>query len=446
MIVTRNADPDLQLVERFDHHDPAMADEATRSSVHASLRKGCPVEHVDAYGGFWVVSRYDDVAEAARNHEALRNGYGVTIPGALPDPDIPANVAPPLMDPPGLMDMRKMLMPWFTPQAARDREDDIVRLADNLLDGFAGKTQCDLAHDYAEPLPALFMLRLIGLPDDMWESLSEVVHLALHGPAGGSSDGTPNAVDFTSFATALAPVLEIAEQRRSDPKDDLLTYLVHADIDGEPLNPLQLLALSAATIAGGVDTTSNAIASSLVYLGRHPEIRRRLIDEPSLIPTAVEEFLRMWSPFQNLARYVAQDCEIGGQQIKEGERVLLLFQSANRDEAAFDDPESVQIDRAPNRHLAFGTGVHRCIGSNYARAELRIAIDRFLRRVPDFRVIEEGLQTQPDVSLAFGYKSVPAILGHDGLPIEMTPTPASSVRRPVASVAADGWHSESDVL
>lgn len=202
-----------QLVELFDHHDPALTDEETRSSVHATLRNRCPVKHSDALGGFWVVSRYDDVAEVARNHDVFKNGYGVIIPGALPDPDIPANVAPPLMDPPGLIGMRKLLMPWFTPQAARDREDDITRLADDLLDGLAGKAKCDLAHEYAEPLPALFMLRLLGLPDDMWEALSEVVHLALHGPGGGGEDGL-STVDFTSFATAVAPVMEIAEQRR----------------------------------------------------------------------------------------------------------------------------------------------------------------------------------------------------------------------------------------
>lgn len=190
-----------------------------------------------------------------------------------------------------------------------------------------------------------------------------------------------------------------------------MTYLVQADLDGQPLDPLQLLALSVSVIAGGVDTTSNAIGSSLVYLARHPDVRQRLIDDSTLIPTAVEEFLRMWSPFQNLARYVAADCRVGDQDIKEGERVLLLFAAANRDETAFDDADSVQIDRMPNRHLAFGTGVHRCIGSNYARAELRIAIDRFLKRVPDFRLIEEGLELQPDIALAFGYKSIPAVLG-----------------------------------
>jgi cytochrome P450 len=205
-------------------------------------------------------------------------------------------------------------------------------------------------------------------------------------------------------------VLEIAEQRRVEPKDDLLTHLVQAEVDGEPLNPLQLLALMFTLIGGGIDTTANAIGSAIVHLGRDRELRQRLIENPSLMPHAVEEFFRMWPPFHALARYVKQDCEIGGQPIKAGERILFVLGAANRDENEFERAQTVDIDRQPNRHLTFGTGVHRCIGSNYARSELHIALTRLLARLPNYQLLEEGVELQTDIGMVYGYRSIRAEL------------------------------------
>jgi cytochrome P450 len=394
-----------ELVSRFDHHDPGLADESVLPEVHAVLRERCPVHHTDAHGGYWVVSRYEHAAEVAKNTDVFSSAYGVTIPGALPLEGAPSNLAPPMMDPPEQTAIRKMLLPWFSPQSAKRREASIERLADDLIDRFIDEDHCDLAPAYAEPLPTLFMMRLLGLPDEMWESLSQIIHQVAHG-LGTDDDGSPNLIDLTSWGPSLAPVLEIAEQRRADPKDDLLSHLVHADVDGEPLDPLRLLALTFVIIGGGVDTTANAIGSALVYLGRHPDVRRTLVDDPVRTHLAVEEFLRMWPPFHALARYVKQDCEVGGQPIKQGERVLFVLGAANGDERAFDNPQDVDIDRQPNRHLTFGTGVHRCLGSNYARSEVRIALNRLLARIPNYRLMDEGVELQRDIGLVYGYRQI----------------------------------------
>jgi|KBSSwiStaDraftv2_1062776.scaffolds.fasta_scaffold17936_1 cytochrome P450 len=396
------------LVKDFDHHAPALADENVLPAVHTILRERCPVHHTDAHGGYWVVSRYSDVAEVARNTDVFSSAYGVTIPGARPMPGVPANLAPPMMDPPEQTAIRKMLLPWFSPQSAKRREPAIQRLADDLIDAIVDKKVCDLATEFAEPLPTLFMLRLLGIPDELWESLAQIIQHVAHGLAD-EADG-PNMIDLSSWGPALGPVLEIAEQRRVEPKDDLLTHLVQAEVDGEPLNPLQLLALMFTLIGGGIDTTANAIGSAIVHLGRDRELRQRLIENPSLMPHAVEEFFRMWPPFHALARYVKQDCEIGGQPIKAGERILFVLGAANRDENEFERAQTVDIDRQPNRHLTFGTGVHRCIGSNYARSELHIALTRLLARLPNYQLLEEGVELQTDIGMVYGYRSIRAEL------------------------------------
>ena len=160
-------------------------------------------------------------------------------------------------------------------------------------------------------------------------------------------------------------------------------------------------------LGGGVDTTVNAIGVALVEISRRPEVRKQLVDDPSLIPLAVEEFLRMWSPFQGLSRRVMGDVELGGCPMGEGDRVLLMWASANRDASQFDQPDEVVVDRSPNRHLAFGLGPHRCIGAHLARAELRVALEEVLRRLPDFEVDESGLQLQEDCGLMYGYGRMP---------------------------------------
>ncbi len=396
------------LVERFDHHDPGLADEAMLPQVHAVLRQKCPVHHTDAHGGYWVVSRYKDVAEVAKDTDSFSSAYGVFIPGALPHPEAPSNLAPPMMDPPEQTAVRKMLLPWFSPQAAKAREPAIERLADELIDKFIDDAQCDFVSQYAEPFTALFMMRLLGLPDEMWEGLSEIIHAV--GGGLGTDEDDANLIDLTSWGPVLAPVLEVAEQRRAEPQHDLLSHLVQAKVDGEPLDPLRLLALVFTLIGGGIDTTANAIGSALVYLGRNPEVRQRLVDDPAHTSVAIEEFLRMWPPFHTLARYVKKDTVIGGQPINEGERVLMVWGAANRDETEFDDPQTVDIDRQPNRHLTFGTGVHRCLGSNFARAELRIAINQLLARAPHYQLVDDGVELQSDVGLVYGFKHVPAAL------------------------------------
>ena len=396
-----------RLVERFDHHDPALsAREGTAESLHARLRERCPVQHSDAHGGFWVLSKYKDIVEVANNTATFKSAYGPVIPGCLPDPNTPANLVPPSMDPPELLTIRKLLRRWFTPEAAQRQEPMTRALADELIDRFVGRGACDLHADFAKPLPAIFICRLLGVPTELWVPMAAAVHEALQ--SGVNPEHGQSGPNFTSWATAMMPVVEIAYQSFGSPRDDLLSYLVNATVDGEPIDSLQFVALVAGIIAGALDTTAGFIGTALVYLGRHPDLRRKLADEPDLIPQAIEELLRLWSPFQGLARYVAEDCEIGGQPIRQGERVLLLWPSANRDPDVFDNPDDFVLDRNPVRHVAFGHGAHNCIGKYYARLEIRVALERILARLPEYELIEDGVRLQPDIGLLYGYESIPA--------------------------------------
>ncbi|MEZ5256699.1 MAG: cytochrome P450 [Ilumatobacteraceae bacterium] len=179
------------------------------------------------------------------------------------------------------------------------------------------------------------------------------------------------------------------EKRRTEPGDDLISELLQTEIDGKPVEDHTILGMAALTLIAGVDTTWSGIGSSLWHLATHPEHTARLVAEPELIPTAVEELLRAYSPV-TMARIVAEDVEFQGCPMHEGDRVLMNFPAANRDPAAFDRADEVVLDRAVNRHLAFGVGIHRCAGSNLARMELRVAIETWLARIPEFRLAEDG--------------------------------------------------------
>jgi cytochrome P450 len=202
-------------------------------------------------------------------------------------------------------------------------------------------------------------------------------------------------------------MLAVAAERRSEPRSDVLSALASAQLEGRALRDHEIFGIANLILVGGVETTTNAMGCAFVYLSRHPELRRRLIEQPGLLPGAIEEFLRVFAPVQGLARTAKRDCEIAGQRIRAGERVLLLWASANRDEAEFPAADQVIVDRHPNRHLTFGVGNHRCLGSNLARLEFRIALEQVLRRIPDFRVEEAGLRVQPDVGTTFGYAAIP---------------------------------------
>lgn len=397
-----------RLVQRFD---PAQPD----FELYAELRQACPVADL---GGAWLLTRYDDVVAAARDDDAFASGPAFGYPGGMPEDEVAGGptrtpmTIPIMLDPPVFWTYRRLLNPLFTPAKAREREPDIRQITTTLIDAFIERGDVDFHRELAMPLPAILTCRLLGVPEEEWQFFATPVHKMLHDreeTAAGTPEPDPEvlALEWDLLFPTVQAMIEIAHQRRSDPRDDLLTALVHAEIDGRPLNDYEIGGIAILVVIGGVDTTTGVIGSALVHLGRHPEVRQRLIEYPSLIPSAVEEFLRVYSPVQMLPRICMSDAELGGQTIGAGSPLLLSWGAANRDPEVFPDPDEVVIDRAPNRHIAFGTGIHRCLGSNLARIEFQVALEETLRRTPDYVLREEGVLLQPNAQI-YGYHRIEA--------------------------------------
>jgi cytochrome P450 len=406
----RRAEVDVdRFVECFDHHDPSFAREGVPHAVYDQLRARCPIAHTDAHGGFWVLSRYADVATVARNDALFQSRHGFTIDpvreegptGAPGDYGARPKPLPIELDPPEFFEYRKVLNPLFAPRRMARREADVREITNSVIDEFIGRGHCDLFDDLCAPLPAMVTLRFLGLPEDEWRKWASPVHEDIHSDRAGEAR-PPVGVD-------LATMMAVAAQRRAAPRDDWLSALTHATVeDGRLLRDDEVLSMAYVLLAAGVDTTTNALGSALVYLSRNPQARQRLIDQPDILATAIEEMLRVFAPVQGFSRTAAEDTEIDGHAVKAGERVLMLWASANMDEAEFPDAAQVKLDRLPNRHFTFGVGIHRCVGASLARLEMRVVLEEVLRRLPDFEVDEGGLVLQPAVHTIYGFSRIPA--------------------------------------
>jgi cytochrome P450 len=388
----------------FDHHSAEYARDWRE--INAGLRERCPVSRTAAHGGYWVLSKYADVAEAARDdaryssYQELPDGTrtGATIPSS------PLRQVPIEMDPPEFFAYRKLLNARFSPAAARAREPFLREATTSRIDQVIEAGHADLVRDIANPVPAILTLELLGLPQDDWQNFSDVAHQIVH-----TLPGTPeNDAATTRFLGVVGDIAEAITHRRTSPGDDLISLLATAEIDGEPLTDQRLMEMITLVILGGVDTTGSLIGSALEWLARHPGERDRLRADPELLPQATEEFLRYFSPIPGLARTVTRPCTLGGQEFEAGERLFLSWSSANYDEDVFDDPGRIVLDRFPNRHQAFGLGIHRCIGSNFARAEFRIVVEEVLRRLPDYAIDTAAAEPYPSIGIVNGWVTLPA--------------------------------------
>ncbi|PPJ25808.1 cytochrome P450 [Nocardia nova] len=390
----------------FDHHSPEYA--RNWREINAELRDRCPVAHTDAHDGYWVVSRYADVAGVVRDDETFSSYY------ELPDgshhattiPVSPMRQVPIEMDPPEFFAYRKLLTSRFSPAEAKKWEPFVREATAHCIDSIIESGQGDLVLDIASPVPAIFTMALLGLPLDGWQAFSEVTHSLIH-----AAPDTPEYLTaMTNLLTILGQVTEVVAQRRAEPTDDLISYLVQAEVDGQTLPDDRLMEIITLVIFGGVDTTGSLIGNAMEWLYHHPEKRDLLRSDPDLLPKAIEEFLRYFSPVAGLARTATRSCTVGDQKIDAGERVFVSWSSANFDPEAFDDPDELVLDRFPNKHQAFGLGIHRCLGSHFARSEARIVIEEILRRMPDYVVGD-----------AEPYPSIGVVNGFIKLPITFTP-------------------------
>jgi cytochrome P450 len=366
----------------FDHTDPGWV--ADPFPIWDELRTRCPVAHSDRYGGTWMPVRHEDVAAVAYDTEHFTS-RSVVVSELRPGPDdlpAPIGLAPPITsDPPFHAMARRLLLPAFSPKRIAALEPFTRELCVELLDAVGDRSELDAAVDYAQHIPLRVIVRMLGFPQEDADIFRRFIRMVLE-DVDQSLEERQATVDDGELDEYMDA--RIAEHQ-ANPQDDLTSFLLEAELDGSKLVPEHVRGTMVLLMIAGIDTTWSAIGASLWHLAQNPADRRRLATEPDLMSTAVEEFLRAYAPV-TMARLVARDFEFQGRPMREGDWLLLPFPAANRDPEFFPDADEVQLDRAENRHAAFGLGIHRCIGSNLARMELRVALEEWMRRYPDFEL------------------------------------------------------------
>jgi cytochrome P450 len=361
----------LSVVMPWNHYE----DESLREDpvgCYDALRAKHRAFYSPLFGGFWVLTHYEDV-RAVLQDPALWSSVASAIP-ARPNRLLPVN-----LDPPVHTKYRKIVNGPFSPGSIRMIEDDVRAATLTLLEDIETGVEFDFLESFARPFPSTVFCAIFGLPTADWRRFVSWTELLLH-----SSDMTIRDRTTTELREYLRGLVA---ERRAEPRADLLSELVAAEVDGVRMSDDELLDFGHTLFTAGLDTVTNALGFMFRHLGEHAADRHRIIVDPALAPYAVEEFLRLYG-FVQLTRTATSDTTIAGVKIKEGELVLLPLASAGRDEATFGQIDAVELERHPNRHLAFGAGPHRCVGSHLARLELRIALEEWHRRFPDYSVVQ----------------------------------------------------------
>jgi cytochrome P450 len=360
----------------FDHYTSLCLD-VDPVPLLRELREHCPVGRTDTRGGSWVLTRYQDVWQAARDTASFSSAAGVANPshGMPPLPPIE-------WDPPEHALFRGPLIPRFSPSAVAKHEGHARAVVTRLIDEFIETGRADLAEQLTVPLPAIVNTPMLGIPLEDRERFQDWA-ITLMSSGGQDVEAITSCMDY--FA-------ELHEVRTHDPGDDIPTLVLNVRIDDEPLDVRQFVLAMVMLMSAGLDTTTNTGSHMLYWLAQHPRERRTLVDDPTLIPAAVEELLRHITPLPSLFRTATRALTLHDQPVAEGDRVQLCWMAANHDPAEFPDPETVRLDRTPNRHLSFGIGPHRCLGSTLARMELRVMLEEALPRLGDYRVTEPPIR------------------------------------------------------
>lgn len=399
---------------RVDLFDPSF--KADPYPTYAKLRSSAPVYRAALPDGrgVWLITRYDDVLAVLKDQRFVKDWRGALTPEQLAQvPPIP-EVMKPLSqnmldtDPPDHERLRALVSKAFTPRLIERLRPRVQAISDGLLDAVQDRGEMDLINDYAFPLPITVIAELLGVPAEDRNNFREWSDAAVSGNASQEYMEQiliPHMQAFTDYLRALF------EEKRSNPKDDLVSALVRAEEAGDRLSEDELLGMVFLLLVAGHETTVNLIGNGVLALLQHPDQLRKLKEDPSLIKPAVEELLRYDGPVEtSTERFAREDVEIGGQVIPRGEMVLVVLAAADHDPERFPDPDELDITRTDNRHLAFGKGIHHCLGAPLARMEGEIAISTLLRRMPNLRLkgSPESLSWRPGMILR----------GLRGLPVE----------------------------
>jgi cytochrome P450 len=374
-------------IANFDLHDPSYGERTTEAE--AELRARCPVAWSEQYDGYWTISGWEALADGLRDRkrfsaEKWLDEDGVTQGGTIIPPlGAGWRALPNESDPPDWTFYRKAISSHFAPAAVQKLRPKVHMYATEVIDHIIEVGECDFITQVASPTTALITLDMLGLPLADWRFYAEAIHSMFTGdPGPNSGDSLREIVDRLDETIADRHANPVTDPDRTRLIDELLTK----DVDGQFPDDDEARDLVFNLLIGGFDTTAGLLAGSLRYLEDKPEIKQRLIDDDAYLRTATEEFLRWVSPVVGLAKTATVDFELASQSIHKGDRLWFMFRSANWDPAEFPAPEVVDLERSPNRHFAFGAGIHRCVGSNLARLVFQTVLRDFLIRVPDYKI------------------------------------------------------------
>jgi cytochrome P450 len=359
------------------------------------LRNEAPVALIEAdgYKPFWAITKHADILQIAAQPERFSSAQGITLARAGQPPMPPTEILV-LTDPPKHGPMRRVVNRRFTPGAVRERQADVERIAQGVLDNVATNGDAELGDfvtGIAAPFPLAVIAWIIGVPDSDWEHLFRWTNeiIGKDDPQFRREGETPGQTIKRARGELRGYFEALIEQRRTDPRDDLASALLAGTIDGAPLTDDQLLSYCELFVEAGNETTRNAISGGLLALCEHPGEWEKLRANPEVMPEAVEEILRWSSPISHFTRVAMEDCEVRGVPIAAGDQLALYFASANRDEDVFGDPFAFRVDRTPNPHLAFGFGEHVCLGAHLARVEIDTIFRHLLARLESFELAGE---------------------------------------------------------
>jgi len=363
------------MTRNWDPYDPEFRENPF--PTYKEFRQKCPVGHAETYDGFWAVSRYEDVFNVARDSENYTSRQGISLVPLPTD----GRALPMESDPPEHHALRMILMGEFTPNAVAAREGMVRKTAQSLIESFCEKGEADLSEDYSKLLPTAIVCALLGIKelDPKFQTWAEEI---IYDPNDEERVRAASQAIYDFFK-------EMLPKQKKNPGDDFMGILIKAEVDGKPLDDQMILDFCWFLLIAGLDNTAFTIRNLFLQMDQNAWLKEELINHPEKIPDAIEETLRLYSPVWGITRTVAKDVELNGEKIPEGDRVLMLFASADRDEEEFPEPDKFILGRSPNRHMAFGMGRHRCLGAHLARLEIRVAVEEILKHLPDYKVTEE---------------------------------------------------------
>ena len=381
----------------FDHNTTSFANDPWNK--YSELHSKCPVAYTEAHGGFWVASKYEDVCKIARDDKRFSSVPTVIIP----DNGV-YNLIPLQSDPPDLQKYRAALLPFFRAKKIASMACIIRKFTNECIDKFVGRGNCDLVTELANPVPSMTALHFIGLNPKDWHDFAGPLHKMSYA-ADGSEERNKALKDLENLDQVITDTIQ---NRKDTPKNDVITSLVNYQNNGIYFTRTELHGLIKMLIFAGLDTTMAALSNAFLYLSQHPDQRKKLIMNSNLIPGAIEELLRYEAPVHAFARNVLEDTEVGGHNIKKGEKVYMCWAAANRDPDKFINPNDVIFERKPNNHLTFGVGSHHCLGASLARLEMEIILQEVLKRIPDFKIDLDLVKHPRTVTIIWGRTALPA--------------------------------------